>query len=320
MTLRQLTPRTNFQRLTSLGTTNRRVQAPLIDIKIARMLTNFLYWIITAVLIYLSPATLLAAQKERPIDVMDDNSFLIEEAYNQEPGVVQHIFTARYINDSRRRGWEFNFTQEWPIFSQNHQFSYTIPSYHVVENGDRQNGLGDVLLNYRYQLLEEDETKPAFAPRFSLILPSGSRKRGTGHGIVGYEWGLPFSKKVTGQFALHANFGLTYLPNARAPLGSGGLSSKHSLVSYNLGASAIYAVLPRVHIMLEWLGDFEESIDDNGGPERSFKPVLSPGLRAAIVNQPMLQIVAGVAAPIGLNRKAENYGAFLYLSIEHDLF
>jgi len=284
------------------------------------MLTHFLYWMITALVFYSSPGNLAAAQKERPIDVMDDNSFLIGEAYNQEPGVVQHIFTAHYINDSRRRGWEFNFTQEWPVFSQNHQFSYTIPSYRLVENGDRRNGLGDVLLTYRYQLLEEDEAKPAFAPRFSLILPSGSRKRGTGYGVVGYEFGLPFSKKVTGQFALHANFGLTYLPNARAPLGSGGLSSEHSLVSYNLGASAIYAVLPRVHLMLEWLADFEESIDDNGKPERSFMPVLSPGLRAAIVDRPMLQIVAGAAAPIGLNRKAENYGAFLYLSIEHDLF
>jgi hypothetical protein len=283
------------------------------------MLTNC-YWIITALVIYLSPGSLVAAQKERPIDIIEDNSFLIEEAYNQEPGVVQHVFSAHYINDSRRRGWEFSFTQEWPVFSQNHQFSYTIPSYHLVENGDRQNGLGDVLLSYRYQLLEEEETKPALAPRFSLILPSGSRKRGTGHGVVGYELGLPLSKKVTGQFALHANFGLTYLPDARAPLGSGGLSSEHSLISYNLGASAVYAVLPRVHLMLEWLGDFEESIDDNGKHQRSFMPVLSPGLRAAIVDRPMLQIIAGAAAPIGLTRKAENYGAFLYLSIEHDLF
>ena len=284
------------------------------------MLTHVLYWIIAVLVIYSSPANLAAAQKERPIEVIEDNSFLIEEAYNQEPGVVQHIFSARYINDSRRRGWEFNFTQEWPLFSQDHQFSYTIPSYHLVENGDRQNGIGDVFVSYRYQLLEEDETKPAFAPRFSLILPSGNRKRGTGHGVVGYEWGLPFSKKVNGQFALHANFGLTYLPKARAPRESGGLSSKHSLVSYNLGASAIYAVLRRVHFMLEWLGDFEEAIDDDGSTRRSFEPVLSPGVRAAIVDQPMLQIIAGVAAPIGLNRKADNYGALIYLSIEHDLF
>jgi hypothetical protein len=72
--------------------------------------------------------------------------------------------------------------------------------------------------------------------------------------------------------------------------------------------------------MLEWLGDFEESIDDNGRPERSFKPVLSPGLRAAMVDRPMLQVIAGAAAPIGLKRKADNYGVLLYLSIEHDLF
>jgi len=282
---------------------------------------NFFYWLITALVICLTQASLVAAQRERPIDVIEDNSFLIEEAYNQEPGVVQHIFTAHYNNDSRRRGWEFSFTQEWPIVSQNHQFSYTIPSYHLVENGDRQNGVGDVLLSYRYQLLEEDENKFAFAPRFSLILPSGSRKRGTGDGVVGYEWQLPFSKKVTGQLALHANLGLTYLPNARAPLGNGGgLSSKHSLVSYKLAGSAVYAVFSRLHLMMEWLGDFEESIDDDGKPERSFKPVLSPGLRAAIVDQPMLQIVAGAAAPIGLKRRAENYGGFLYLSIEHDLF
>jgi hypothetical protein len=282
---------------------------------------NFIYEMMTALVICLTAASLVAAQRERPIDVLEDNSFLIEEAYNQEPGVVQHMFTAHFNNDSRRRGWEFSFTQEWSIVSQNHQFSYTIPSYQMVENGARQHGVGDLLLSYRYQLLEEDEAKPALAPRFSLILPSGSRKRGTGDGVVGYEWQLPFSKKVTGEFALHANFGLTYLPDVRAPLSSGGgLSSKHSLVSYNLAASAIYAVLPRLHLLLEWLGDFEESIDDNGKPERSFRPVLSPGLRAAIIDKPMLQIVAGAAAPIGLKRKAENYGAFLYLSIEHDLF
>ena len=34
------------------------------------------------------------AQESRPIDGIADNSFLIEEAYNQEAGVVQHIFTA----------------------------------------------------------------------------------------------------------------------------------------------------------------------------------------------------------------------------------
>jgi hypothetical protein len=35
------------------------------------------------------------------------------------------------------------------------------------------------------------------------------------------------------------------------------------------------------------------------------------------VNEEKLQVVVGAAAPIGLTRKADNYGALLYLSIEH---
>jgi len=70
--------------------------------------------------------------------------------------------------------------------------------------------------------------------------------------------------------------------------------------------------------MLEWIGDFEESINDAGKPKRAFQPVIAPGFRAAAVNQEKLQVVVGAAAPVGLNRKADNYGALLYLSIEHD--
>ena len=260
------------------------------------------------------------AAEKRPIDVIADNSFLIEEAYNQEPGVIQHIFNTVYNNDSRRRGWAFSFTQEWPVFSQDHQFSFTIPSYHIVEGSDRVYGVGDILLNYRYQALEEGEVRPAFSPRFSLVLPTGSRDRGTGNNVVGYQWNLPFSKKVASGFAMHANFGLTYLPHVRAPMAAGQLSPKRSLVSYNVGASGIYALLPRLHLMLEWVGIFEESIDDAGRAERAFKPTISPGLRAAVVNEEKLQVVVGAAMPVGLNGKADNQGAFLYLSIEHDLF
>ena len=136
------------------------------------------------------------AADKRPIDVIEDNSFLIEEAYNQEPGVVQHIFTAAYTKSGRTHGWGFNFTQEWPVFSQDHQFSYTIPSCHLVEDGSRVSGMGDILLNYRYQLLYEGDCKPAVAPRFSLILPTGNRKKGTGNNVVGYQLNLPVSKKI----------------------------------------------------------------------------------------------------------------------------
>jgi hypothetical protein len=272
--------------------------------------------------IVLGGFSIASAADERPIDVIEDNSFLIEEAYNQEPGVVQHIFTAIFNNDSRFRGWNFNFTQEWPVFSQDHQFSYSVPSSHFIDGADRVYGIGDILLNYRYQALEEDDVKPAFAPRFSLILPTGNRNRGTGNGVVGYQWSLPFSKKLASRFAMHANFGLTYLPGVRAPLdgSTGPLSPKRSLVSYNLGASAIFAILPRLHLMLEWIGPFEESINDRGKATREFMPILSPGFRAAVVNEEKLQVVVGAAAPIGLNHNATNVGVLLYLSIEHNFY
>src|SRR2546423_14123210 len=76
---------------------------------------------------------------------IQDNSFFIEEAYNQEPGVVQHIFNLPidFTNVAREIGP--SFTQEWPVFSQTHQFSYTVP-YLFTED---DNGMEDMRLNYR---------------------------------------------------------------------------------------------------------------------------------------------------------------------------
>jgi Putative MetA-pathway of phenol degradation len=277
-------------------------------------------YLLTTMVSFILATTESPGAEERPIDVIEDNSFLIEEAYNQEPGVVQHIFNGVYTTTRGRHGWGFIFTQEWPVFSLEHQLSYTIPSFHLIDGTDRVYGIGDILINYRYQALEEGDLKPAFAPRFSLILPTGNRDRGTGNGVVGYQWGLPFSKKLASRFAMHANFGLTYLPHVQARLdgSTGPLSPKGSLVSYNVGSSAIFAILPRLHLMLEWVGNFDQSINDDGKRERSFRSTISPGFRTAIVNEEKLQIVAGIAAPIGLNRRTDNIGTFLYFSVEHD--
>jgi hypothetical protein len=77
-----------------------------------------------------------------------DNSFLLEEAYNQERGVVQHISTFSRPFDGD--GWAYTFTQEWPVPGQKHQVSFTVP----VEDAGRSAGLGDLALNYRYQALD----------------------------------------------------------------------------------------------------------------------------------------------------------------------
>ena len=81
---------------------------------------------------------------------IQDNSFFIEEAYNQEPGVVQHIFNLPIDFTNGSREIAPSFTQEWPVFSQTHQFSYTIPFSKVFEQSvsgppSDENGLGDAL-------------------------------------------------------------------------------------------------------------------------------------------------------------------------------
>jgi len=55
---------------------------------------------------------------------LQDNSFLIEEAYNQEAGVVQNIVNGLWSRGSE--DWLLTFTQEWPVPDQRHQFSYTL--------------------------------------------------------------------------------------------------------------------------------------------------------------------------------------------------
>jgi len=113
----------------------------------------------------LLPSALIAS--EPLAKGIQDNSFFIEEAYNQEPGVVQHILNVPIDFTNGSREIAPSFTQEWPVFSQTHQFSYTIP--YVFTEDD--NGMADMRLNYRLQAFMEDEYTPAFAPRYRLCFP-----------------------------------------------------------------------------------------------------------------------------------------------------
>jgi len=251
-------------------------------------------------------ASLLVAEEPltRPAEAIQDNSFLIEEAYNQGPGVVQHILNIEH-STTRDRGaddtaWSFVFTQEWPFLSQTHQLSYSVPYTFLEEGGRSASGIEDISLNYRLQALMESETTPAFAPRLNLILPTGDADKGFGDDSVGYQVNLPVSKIVSDRWSLHGNAGATLLPDV------GG----HDLVHYNLGASAIYAVSPNFNLMLESVANLDEEVDDFGRSDREAAVVISPGFRYAF-NHP------GLAAPIGLTSAAPDFGVFIYGSFEH---
>lgn len=234
--------------------------------------------------------SLAVASAGRPAvaQAIADNSFLIEEAYNQERGVVQHISSwARALSTA---GWAFTFTQEWPLGSQAHQLSYTIP---VVRTESPSNtGLGDVLLNYRYQLRRAD-ARVAIAPRLSLLLPTGSSSRRLGSGEVGAQLNVPVSVILARTLVSHWNAGVTALPRA---------------TTYNLGASVIWLARPTFNVMLEvaWA-------EQDG----SHVFLLNPGVRWAYNFSSGLQIVPGIAFPVSVGPSRGDRSTFLYLSFEH---
>ena len=258
---------------------------------------------------------------------MRDNSFLIEEAYNQEKGIVQNIFNwvpSWDVNrGTRNRGMDFVFTQEWPVFSQTHQFSYSIPYSRFTEQAPggpifESEGIGDIMLNYRYQALGGQGKELSFAPRFSLILPSGDENQGLGNGTIGYQILLPVSKEFE-CCSFHFNAGTTVTPNVRAGvdplLGLAG----QTLNGYLLGGSGIYFLRPNVNLLVETLALWDESLTDAGNRDRSFQLFLNPGVRWAPYTKDDVQWVLGLGAPIGLTRDTPDFSLFLYLSLEHPI-
>ena len=203
-----------------------------------------------------------AANAARKWEILD-NSFLVEEAFNQEAGVVQNIFTWTRGRDG---AWAGSFTQEWPAPGMAHQLSYTLA---YLSTGPAT-GVGDVLLNYRYQVREERAGGPAISPRLSVILPTGREADGLGGGTAGLQINVPASKQF-GDFYVHANMGYTWLSGAQR--------------TTNIAGSGIWRVAPMFNLMLESVAAIGEST------------TVSPGFRRGW-NIGEHQLVIGAAVPM----------------------
>jgi hypothetical protein len=250
-----------------------------------------------------------ASRAEWP-EAIEDNSFLIEEAYNQEPGVVQYIFS--YLRTRPDGAWAFTFTNEWPVPDETNQLSYAVSE--VRSGTGNPSGLGDTFLNYRRQLLWEERDGWAFAPRLSVILPTGDWRKNLGNGVTGWQVGLPFSRRISPSFATHFNFVATYYPQAKSITDSG-LEARNSLKAWSEGASLVWLTTPRLNVLVELVATQLEQPDGKGGVERLNQALINPGLRYAF-NLPKGQLVLGASLPIGLTPDSPHSGVFLYLSWE----
>lgn len=258
------------------------------------------------ILACLLPAVALA--EEGSVTKIRDNLFLLEEAYNQEPGVIQHI--QLFQLDPRSKAWSYSFTEEVPVPTDRHQLSVTLP---LLDPGaGASTALGDVLINYRLQALGMGGVGwAALAPRLSLVLPTGDHEAGNGRGVVGVQVNLPGSFDLGDFFTLHVNAGLTVTPGARSPAG-------HAETALDANAGAALAWLPftwgNALVEVAWLST--EGIVDTGS-ERTQTLYVNPGLRFAIDVPGGLQIVPGVSAPIRFQGGEVEVMALGYLSFEH---
>ena len=243
--------------------------------------------------------------KENP--PIQDNSFLIEEAYNQEAGVVQHINT---FTRSRNGDWLYTFTEEIPAPNQKHQLSFTLPVQRTGGFPGSETGIGDVAINYRYQLVANKKT--AVAPRFSVLFPTGNFRKERGAGGVGFQFNLPVSVQFSRKFVAHSNAGLTLTPRARNIFGE-----RARTVDYNLGQSIIWLAAPRFNILFETVWNNTEKVVGFRQTKRENEVLINPGIRWAHNFKNSLQIVPGVAVPIGVGPSRGERGIFFYLSFEH---
>lgn len=257
-------------------------------------------------------ASSLAAHEpgDRAVDAIKDNSILVEEAYNQEAGIVHHLLLMGHyshrMGSADDREWQLAFTQEWPLGSERHQIAYTLPYSGLEQRSGSTSGLGDISLHYRFQALFEKEFSPALAPRLSLILPTGSSRRGLGEGRLGYQFNLPASKALSDRWAVHGNVGFTTFPGLRG----------RDPITPHLAGSLVYAPHHQFHLLLESVGAWTQTVDSSSTMDSTFECLVSPGARYA-VNWGDSQLVLGVGIPIGITRSAPDFGVLLYLSWEH---
>jgi hypothetical protein len=221
-----------------------------------------------------------------PIEV---NGFFVEEAYNQEAGILQQIATFTAV---RHGGWSADLSQEWPLFSERHQLDLAL---RVGQDA----GLTGAGAEYRYLLTGGEDAVFSLSPG---IEAAWSREEG--------EWELeavlPASVQLTETLVANTNVGVSFAVEDFG--GKPGLT---------VGEGLIWRAHPRLNLLVEAVWSRGEPLlgEEQAGEDRSF--VVSPGLQYAFSLGDDVQLVPGIAFPVGVGPSDGQRAVMLYLSLEH---
>lgn len=255
---------------------------------------------------------------------IEDNSFLIEEAINQEAGVIQHIFTTTYSAGDI----VYSYTQELPLRDDSHQLSFGF-SYAALKKPDAMtpiaqsnyvsSGMGDFMINYRSMLWDKNDWAIVI-PRLSLIVPTGNARYHLGAGAWGGQFNLAVTKRLSRRLVTHYNAGYTYYSSSDYYRYDKDLNPtltyEKDIDIATLGASAVWLVHPKFNMLLEYVSSFQEEILDDASIVCQHNLTVNPGIRMAF-DIGKVQVVPGIGVPFTFeNGQYSAAGAFVYLSIE----
>lgn len=254
-------------------------------------------------LIFLLALSFIAAAPQRlsAQAKLEDNSFLAEEAYNQDPRVVQHISTAELHHGETL----YSFTQEWPVHGQKRQLSYTLTAAQ-----DAGFTMGDGLVNFRYQAVGKGEDRVWIAPRLSAIVPVGDANKNGGNGGWGLDGVVPLSWEAAERLTVNLDLGGTWRPSAQNALGA-----KAGTLEPYMAASTIFFVTKMFNLLAETTWRGSETVVSSGHASRTSDHALLLGARLGFNLPGKLQLVPGAAWMPAIDQTPTR--AFLYFSAEH---
>jgi hypothetical protein len=249
--------------------------------------------------------------KDLKYRLLQDNGFLVEEAFAQESDSIQHTYRFRRSFDGQ--GWEGVFEEEMPLGNEKHQLSISLPSSGFTsEEAGKTKGFGDVEVNYRYQLVGGESSRFSVAPGISAILPSGNYKKGLGSGSFGMEFSLPVTIAITKRLMSHSSVGVTYTPYARNVEGE-----RAATANFEAGQSLVWLAHPKFNPLIEFVWERRKEVIGSKLTKAENEYFVSPGFRWGHMFKNGLKIVPGVAFPIGVGSSKGENGIFFYLSFEH---
>ena len=123
---------------------------------------------------------------------------------------------------------------------------------------------------------------------------------------------LPLSVVLTHHLVSHWNAGATAVPHARNAAGD-----RATALGYNLGQSFVWLTHSNFNILVETSFGSAQAVTGSNRTAWNNYLLVSPGFRWAHNFASGLQIVPGIAVPIGVGPSAGEKGIFLYLSFEH---